>query len=232
LGLFQQNVHTSDTTFLVSKPDSWPHPVLTPDGLFLLFSQSDSADTSGKSRRIMRVPVGGGPISFVLAGDYSSFDCALRANVCALSQTKDGKEVFTFLDPFKGRGADFAQASPHTGGWRLSPDGKTIALFLGFEQSNIQFISVNGGTSREVEIPNSRLQLLAWSPDNHHLYLSGGLGVSWVILRAGLDGKFKTLSEAKLGQGWLGLYGPSPDEHYLSYSLRKWEDNAVLLENF
>jgi hypothetical protein len=180
----------------------------------------------------MRVPVGGGPISLVLAGDYSSFDCALRANVCALSQTKDGKAVFAFLDPFKGRGADFAQAGLHTGDWRLSPDGKTIALFLGYEQSKIQFISVDGGTSRDVEIPNSRLQWLAWSPDNQHLYLSGGLGDSWVILRAGLDGKFKILSEVKGGQGWLFLYGPSPDEHYLSYLLRSVEDNAILLENF
>jgi eukaryotic-like serine/threonine-protein kinase len=231
-GLFQQNVNTSDATFLASKPDPYPGAVLTPDGLNLLFSQSDSAGTSGKSRRIMRVPVGGGPVSLVLAGDYWWFDCASRANICALSQTKDGKEVFAFLDPFKGRGADFAQASPHTNVWRLSPDGKTIALFLGPEQSKIQFISVNGGTSRDVEIPNSRLQSLAWSPDNQHLYLSGGLGDSWVILRAGLDGKFKMLSEAKQGEGWLILYGPSPDEHYLSYNLRKSENNAVLFENF
>ena len=232
LGLFQQNVHTSDTTLLASEPDSWPQPVLTPDGLSLLFSQSDSAHTSGKSQRIMRVPVGGGPISLVLAGDYGSFDCALRANVCAVSQTKDGKNVYAFLDPFKGRGADFAQAGSHTGRLRLSPDGQTIALFLGSEQSKIQLISVDGGTSRDVEIPNSRLQSLAWSPDNRHLYLSGGLGDSWVILKAGLDGKFKILSEVKGGQGWLLLCGPSPDEHYLSYLLRNWESNAMLLENF
>jgi Tol biopolymer transport system component len=141
-GLFQQDMRTSEMTLLASKPDPLPSPVLTPDGLFLLFSQSDSADTSAKSKRIMRVPVGGGPTSLVLAGDYSSFDCALHANVCAVSQTKDGREVFAFLDPFKGREADFAQTSPHNGVWRLSPDGKTIALFLGVEQSKIQFISV------------------------------------------------------------------------------------------
>ena len=231
-GLFRQDLRTSDTTLLVSKADIYPQPVLTPDGLSLLFAQSNSGDTSGKSKRIMRVPADGGTTPLVFAGDYWWFDCALQANVCALSQTKDEKEVFAFLDPFKGRGVDFAQASPHSGIWRLSPDGKTIALFLGLEQSKIQFISVKGGPSRDVEIRNSRLQSLAWSPDNQHLYLSGALGDSWVILLAGLDGKFKTLLKVKLGQGWLSLQGPSPDEHHLSYILRNWVNNAVLLENF
>jgi Tol biopolymer transport system component len=231
-GLYQQNLRTTDMTVLASKPDPLPSPVLTPDGSSLLFSQSDSADiTSGKSKRIMRVPVDGGPTSLVLAGDYSSFDCASHANVCVVSETKDDKNVFAFLDPFKGRGADFAQTNPRTGLWRLSPDGKTIALFLGLVESKIQFISVSGGPARDVEIPNSGLQSLAWSRDNQHLYLSGALGDSWVILRAGLDGKFKVLLAVKAGQ-WLNLEGPSPDEHYLSYTLRNSENNAVLLENF
>jgi serine/threonine protein kinase len=128
-GLYQQNLRTTDMTLLASKPDPLPSPVLTPDGSSLLFSQSDSADiTSGKSKRIMRVPVDGGPTSLVLAGDYSSFDCASHANVCVVSETKDDKNVFAFLDPFKGRGADFAQTNPRTGLWRLSCGWRIVVL--------------------------------------------------------------------------------------------------------
>ena len=72
----------------------------------------------------------------------------------------------------------------------------------------------------------------AWHGPNQHLYVSGGLGPVWVILRVGLDGKFKKLSETAGGEGWLSLGGPSPDEHYLAYTFVTWEANAVMLENF
>ena len=232
LGIFQQNLRTRNTEPLVSGPNRYRRPVLTPDGLSLLFTQTDSGGTSGNSMSIMRMPIGGGPATLVLKGTYS-YDCALRANVCVLSYIKDDKRAFAYLDPVKGPGRDFAQAATTSmPEWRLSPDGKNIALFPEQEQSKIQILPVDGSRSQYIDITGVRLQSLAWSSDNQHLYVSGGLGPGWVILRVGLDGKFQKLSETAGGEGWLFLAGPSPDEHYLSYGLRTLEANAVMLENF
>jgi len=229
-GIFGRNLRTRDTTLLVSEPYSYSSIVPTPDGLALLFDLKDSGDTTGSSLRVMRAPLSGGPPALALHG-YYSYDCALNANVCVLSQNKDQKRVFAIFDPLKGRGPDVAQASTSSV-WRLSPDGRNVALFLGAEQRKIQIIPLDGGPPREIDMNNANVQTMAWSPDNEHLYVSGTLGSNWVILRVGLDGKFTELSEVPAFQGWLFLHGPSPDEHFLAYTLRTWEANAVMLENF
>jgi len=188
-------------------------------------------DSSASSVRIMRMPIGGGPATLVAKGSYS-YDCSPRANVCVLSDIENERRVFALLNPLKGRGPDIAHASSTSAEiWRLSPDGKIIALPLGSEQSKIQFIPLDGSPSYGIDINSAEIQKIAWSSDNQHIYLSGRLGATWAILRVGLDGKFKKLSEVTEGQ-WLGLDGPSPDEHYLAYTFISWEANAVMLENF
>ena len=233
LGIFQQDLRTHVTQPLlsVSPPGHVGNPVLTPDGRSLLFTQTDSVDSSASSVRIMRMPIGGGPATLVAKGSYS-YDCSPRANVCVLSDIENERRVFALLNPLKGRGPDIAHASSTSAEiWRLSPDGKIIALPLGSEQSKLQFIPLDGSPSYGIDINSAEIQKIAWSSDNQHIYVSGRLGATWAILRVGLDGKFKKLSEVTEGQ-WLGLDGPSPDEHYLAYTFISWEANAVMLENF
>jgi serine/threonine protein kinase len=228
-GIFKQNLRAGAAESLVSGVSPFSPLVLTPDGQSLLYDQPDSKDASADSIQIMRVPLSGGPPTLVLKGSFS-YACALLANICLLSQIKDGNRVFSLLDPSKGRGPDVAQASSASTYWSLSPDGKRIALVK--QNSKVSILQLNGGQANDIEIHDAKLQSIAWSPDNQHLYASGRLGSAWVMFRVGLDGSFRRLSEVKLNQSWILLYGPSPDDHYLAYKLRSFDTNAIMLENF
>jgi serine/threonine protein kinase len=227
--IFKQNLRASAAESLVSGVSPFSPLVLTPDGQSLLYDQPDSNDASADSIQIMRVPLSGGPPTLVLKGSFS-YACALLANMCLLSQIKDGNRVFSLLDPSKGRGPDVAQVSSASSYWSLSPDGKRIALVK--QNNKVSILQLHGGQANDIEIPDAKLQSIAWSPDNQHLYASGRLGSTWAMFRVGPDRSFRRLSEVKLNQSWILLYGPSPDDHYLAYKLRSFDTNAIMLENF
>jgi hypothetical protein len=42
----------------------------------------------------------------------------------------------------------------------------------------------------------------------------------------------KSLRQIPGGTGWIWLHNVSPDGRYLTYSLRTWEINVAMLENF
>jgi hypothetical protein len=122
-GIFEQYVRTHETRILVSGPDRYDTPVVSPDGQWLLFTQSSLGDTTGLSARLMRMSMDGGPATVVLPGKFE-FECASKAAVCVMSEITNGQKVFSLLDPLKGRGAVLGQTDPTEGynGWSLSAD--------------------------------------------------------------------------------------------------------------
>ena len=232
-GIFEQNVRTHETRTLVSGPDGYYTPVVSPDGQWLLFTQFSRGDTTGVSARLMRMPMDGGPAAVVLPGKFE-YACASKAAVCVMSEITNGQQVLSLLDPLKGRGLILGRADPATqyNAWSLSSDGKRIALLPDSDHSHIQIIYAGGQGKNVIKLDGWYLQSISWSPDNQRLYVSGHTGQSFKMLLVRPDGSFKSLSELPMGQGWLTAPKPSPDGQYLVYFLRLYEMNVALLENY
>ena len=235
-GIFEQNLQTHQTRTLVSGPDRYGSPAVTPDGQWLLFTRISKGNGSDGSTQLMRMPLNGGAASLVLAGRFD-YACASKADVCVLSEINNNQEVFSVLDPVKGRGPVLAHANPDPvqAIWDISPDGRKIA-FLPATGNNqrgaIQILNVNGQGSSTTNFDGWYLQTVHWSPDNQHLYVSGYVGQSFKIALVGLGGSIKVLLEMSMAQGWPSHPRPSPDGRYLAYEYRTYGGNLVLLENF
>ena len=199
-GIFKQPVRTQETQTLVSGPDSYGSPVATPEGQWLLFTQLSQGDNTGVSARLMRISMNGGPTTLLAKGRFS-YECAVQAHVCVLSEVTKDKRVFSLLDPLKGRGSDLAQTAATSDGWSLSFDGKRIALLPKDQADQIQIISTTDGKTNSIELKDWQLQSISWAPDNQHLFASGFSPSAFSIRLVNLDGKFRELFEVPGGQG-------------------------------
>jgi serine/threonine protein kinase len=237
-GLFRQELRTHATHPLLLGPDSYLNAEFSADGRWLLFAHAPH-DAPPGSMRLMRMPVNGGPAALVLmliglsshqfAGNFL-FQCAQQANLCVLSEVTGDRRSFSLLDPVAGRGADLPLGGAVSDLWSLSFDGKSIAL-MGYQKDTIQVVGIDGTRIPPILLKDAILQNIAWHPDNRHLYVSGFWGAAWRILRVDLDGRFKSVFQVP-GQSWVMLHNVSPDGHYLTYTIRTWEQNAAMLENF
>jgi serine/threonine protein kinase len=225
-GIFRQDLRTKETVALVTGQGNYDDPVISPDGKWLLFSQRDSKDSP---KQIMRIPLGGGAPTFMLSGDLS-VQCAVTATVCVmLEQAKDGQEVFRF-DPVAGRGPHITQTQGDR--WSLSSDGKKIAMLSEAAADRIEILDLEAGTKSGVEVKNWSVQSATWAPDNQHIYISGLSADRFRIALLSLDGNVKNLISPLPSQGWITDPRPSPDGRYLAFFLRRYESNAVMLEDF
>jgi len=234
-GIFEENVRTHEVRTLVSGPNIYIYdtPVVSPDGQWLLFTQTSHGDTTGASAQLMRMPMNGGAATALLSGKFD-YACAPKAAVCVLSEIANGQRVFSTLDPLKGRGPFLgkADATSKYDSWSLSYDGKRIAAVSESDSSHIQIINTEGEGKNLIKLDGFSLQSVSWSPDNQHLYVSGASDASFKILLLDLDGKFKGLAEFPIGQAWPSAPKPSPDGRYLAYFVRLYEHNLALLENY
>ena len=229
-GIFKEDLETHNTQPLVVGPDRYLQPVLSPDGRWLLFTQSRLGDPA--SAKLMRMPLKGGPAELLLAGRFS-YRCAYQADVCVLSEVSNNRRIFSALDPLTGRGRTLAQTDPswNADAWGLSSDARKISL-PGSNPRQIQILDTQSGEKSEIELKGwSNVQWTSWSPDNHRLYVSGVFGSASRVALVGLDGKETTLSDMGSAQWATDLY-PSPNGRYLGYGLRLYEGNVVLLENY
>jgi Tol biopolymer transport system component len=232
-GIFKQNVRTHETQILVSGPDDYRQAVVSPDGQWLLYTQSSPEDNRGASSGLMRMPLNGGSPILVIPGEFS-YSCASQANICVLSEVTRGQRLFSLLDPVKGRGNELAHVASTSDddSWSLSPDGKSIALISKHNGSQIQIVNTANGSTHAIELKDWILQGVSWSPNNQSLYVSGYSESSWKITSVTLGGRIKELLEVPNLQGWLVWPRPSPDGHYLAYFERTYERNVTMLENF
>jgi Tol biopolymer transport system component len=150
-GIFKENLKTHEAQSLAYGP--YYDPVASPDGRWLLFTQSLPGDKTGKSTQLMRMSMDGGPATLVLPGKFS-YRCASKANTCLVIDVTKNQRVISSLDPVKGRGSDLAMADLCLGesGWSISPDGKSIASLSNTDPSQIQIINAETGRTSAIEM--------------------------------------------------------------------------------
>ncbi len=170
---------------------------------------------------------------FLEVAGHLSYRRASQANLCVLSEIVKDQRVLALLDPLKGRGPNLARAEVAWNDYRWSPsaNGKKIALLSDSDPGHIQILDTEGGRKSAIGLKGWQVQSTSWSPDNQHLYVSGGFGSGFRVASVDLNGKVKSLLDVPMGQGWPADPQPSPDGHYLGYVLRLFEANVVMLEN-
>jgi Tol biopolymer transport system component len=138
------------------------------------------------------------------------------------------------FDPIEGRGQRITRTKELTrrSHWNLASDGKKISMFSESALDRIEILDLQGGRKSLVELKNWTVQAVAWSPDNRHLYISGQVGDEFQIASVGLDGTVKSVVSGPVGPAWITAPRPSPDGRYLAFTLRRYETNVVMLENF
>ena len=225
---------------------------ISPDGSWILYmsipDSEDSADTNtstpdpktdhrpAPTRRIMRVPISGGPPTLVLSGNFEGPRCAKSpATLCAVAErSTDRKELaFIAFDPVKGRIRELAkfQTDPKADyQWDFSPDGTRIAI-LKPRDGRVQIISLNGHAPQQITVKErDTLSGVNWAADGKGFFVSSFENRGPVLLHMDLQGNTHFLWRHP---GGVEIYGvPSPDGRHIA--IRGWsvESNLWMMENF
>src|SRR6202022_2681442 len=93
-GIFKEDVRTHERQSLVVGPDRYDSPVISPDGKWLLFTQTSTDGSAGETARLIRMPVDGGSAALVLSGKFS-YKCASQGNVCVLSEVLNDQRILS-----------------------------------------------------------------------------------------------------------------------------------------
>jgi len=234
--IFKQDISQKDAEVVVTSPEDEWHPNLSPDGAFIMYLVSEKRGEPAK--RLMRIPVGGGPPERVLSGEkIKNFSCAREANLCVVAEEVEGKQVLAKFDPLKGRGEKLPMAEVPEA-TILSPHGRLIEkMKSGPEGLYIRVRSLAGGPVQELTFKNltREYHLQGWSLDGKGIYVFDwpGLASEFTALYLALDGYSHVFWNRGTSAGW-SSDGPifSPDGRHLAYTVVTYESNAWMLENF
>jgi Tol biopolymer transport system component len=224
--------------FLATEEDEYPSR-LTPGGSELLCVQTIRAHSSQKKRRLLAVPVAGGP-SRILADSVEGFPglvCTVAPDtLCLIGQQVGEEVVLRKLDLQRGIGKEMfrIKAGPQLS-LDLSPDGRLIAVVDGQVGKSIRLLDVATGSERVV--PNKftgMIQRVRWSRDGRWLYVSGMVGTPYYWLRrVGLDGRDEMLWKSGSDPiRWASDPSPSPDGQRVAFTVVEFGADMWMIEGF
>jgi len=257
--VYRQGLQQRVAEPIVASAAAETNPVLSPDGMFLLFKLHIPG--SSPETRLMKVPLTGGASERVmdLTASGQTFRCGREPQApCVLAERHANEIVFSTFDLAAGRGRVVARVAPQVlttsswawkmSGWDLSPDGSRIAILhmsgkpLGEkggpredvrDQGVIRIIPVAGDPVTDIPLPNlTEAYTLGWSADGNSLLVSasrGGEPGEMLVLRVDMQGRADVLLNTTVPHYYARA---SPNGKYLALGRQAWEENAWLLENF
>jgi serine/threonine protein kinase len=213
---------------------------VTPDGQNIIYlGPTDEGSQIGGPQPVMRVRLTGGPSHLLFkARDLSLLMCARSpATLCVIAEpTEDRKqEIFTGLDPLKGRGPELARFAldPNDDRWfsDLSPDGTRIAAIRS-PAGPIYLLSLRGQPTQEIHVKGwSNLSEFIWAADGKSLYVTAVEHNRRIILHVDLLGNANVFWQT-LGDSGEVLAYPSPDGRKLALQAWTTSGNMWMMENF
>jgi len=208
----------------------------SPDGQWILYMALPEPRLPGGSVpvRIMRVPASGGPPQLVLTAlGTTDIHCTRApANLCVFDEQRQGRLVFTSVDPVKGRGHELASVDIEPSqitAWDLSPDGSQVVIT---REGRIRLLSLKSGTTTDLAVRGwNGFGFVDWSLDGNALFVSSWTPQDTTLLRVDLDGNAHVLWHQRLN--FLGTTGiPSPDGRHLAVAVFTTDSNVWMIENF
>ncbi len=221
-------------------------PVLTPDGGWLLFRESDHEVARGTvpPGLLRRQPMAGGTPETVLQepGDVKwNYGCGTRQGaICVLSRDEGEDTVFYLLDAQRGKGTEISRIAHKSDlnlvdltQWNVSPDGSRLAYAM--SQKRIGILSTRDRRWHEIAVPQpwDHVQSLAWAADGRSLFVVCWRPDSSDLINLTLEGGARPIwhNGHNLWQ-WIANPLPSPDGKHLALRAWTWDSNVWMLDNF
>jgi eukaryotic-like serine/threonine-protein kinase len=236
-GIFRQSLDGDTAVALVSGSKDLEDGRVSPDGAWLVYTESAPAN-SADPIQVMRVPLTGGPSQLVMTARLiSDFRCARSpSTLCVLSELANDRRqfVFTAFDPLHGRGSELVRIDIATPAklfhWDLSPDGTRICISKN-AQAAIEILSLSSHATQTIHVKDwNNLESLDWAADGKGVFISNGVHGGEVLLHLDLQGNAHVLWRNQGGAWTLGR--PSPDGRHLAIQDFRIEGNIWTLENF
>jgi Tol biopolymer transport system component len=239
--VLKESITTAEPEPLVVGPKAAGLPRLSPDGAWVLYTETEAASANGGAAkyRLMRVPVSGGSPQFVLETrnatvSLGNFNCSRSpANFCVLRESSSDQKRLMLLafDPYTGKQKLLRPIETEFGGM-MSPDGTSYAGATGGQvDSRIRFLSLSGGPDREITVkgwPN--LSSLDWSADGKGFYSCSVSSRGSTLLYVDLQATPQVVWRDRETIGCFGL--PSPDNRHLAIGSVVNNSNIWTVENF
>ena len=229
--LYKHRLSPGTTELFAGGTDRYGAASVSADGTWLI-AATNSPDP--EKRRLLHIPLpGGAPETILTLAGEGEVQCALSGSrICVLSEVIGKQEVFSLVDPVRGRLEEAKFEIPTEGlDWSLSHDGNRIALVENLSHS----VRVMDWKSKRIEViqpipPQTGLQKAAWSANGQQLFVSAFSSSGGRLLEMDATGHTHLLLENHAG--WIGLPLPSPDGKRLAYINVVTESNVTLLEHF
>src|ERR1700730_16353231 len=243
-GIYKQELNRDSAEILVTA-DTTLGARTSPDGRWILYFSVPNEENAGfpdsggsTPRRLMRMPVTGGPPELVLtARFYNSPWCARSpSTLCAFAErTPDRKElVFTAFDPIRGKGHELARFATDPNGdysnWSLSPDGTRIGI-IKTGGNHIYLLPLDGSSVRDLTVTGwTGFNSFDWSVDSNGFFICSTSGLASTLLFVDLNGKPHSLLQQRSSPLTWGV--PSPDGRHLAVLGQEFNGNMWMIENF
>ena len=170
--LFRQGLEETTAEVLVDGRSLYL-PRLNPDGKEVLYLSASLPDNGSHPVSLMRQSLAGGPPQLVLRENgVGNFQCARSpSDLCILSKLAGGSYIFVSFNSELGEGREVTRLTGGFSGWNwtLSPDGRTLALFLNHHQ--IRFLSLDSGVANDVTIDGWSLFNGDWATDGKSIFM-------------------------------------------------------------
>jgi WD40-like Beta Propeller Repeat len=238
-GIFKQAIDGDVVEAVVTGKGITGGARISPDGSWILYQAHNSEEKSPVpgSRKVMRIPVGGGPPEFVMAAVFEGTTHCTNAlaNLCAFAERSADRKriIFTSFDPVKGRGHEltrFRVLPDKDYPWSLSPDGKRIAVLRHLD-SSITILPLAEGTPYRISVKGKGVigeaQLsrgIWWTADGKALIMSSPMKRGTALLRLDLKGNATILWVREGSPGTFAL--ASPDGRHLA--MMAWDVSSNL----
>ncbi|HSU31796.1 MAG TPA: winged helix-turn-helix domain-containing protein [Bryobacteraceae bacterium] len=233
--IYKQGIDETVAEPIVTGSKTPIEPRVSPDGRSILYLVDE--DSSGRSEKLMRIPLSGGPPRQIMAFDGSAdVQCARApATHCMLAKVGNQPQMtVALLDPEDGSTRDSFRRTlgfSFCGGEAISPDGSEIAVMRSdFRKAEIDLYSSSGPLKQNIEVKGwNRLGGLDYSADGKAFY-TGFIGAMYAsLLRIDRSGRVEVLVRRR-GTG-VGTWAiPSPDGRYLAMRTDSSGDNAWMMD--
>jgi hypothetical protein len=215
-------------------------PRLAPDNSTLLYVVWPKLGEPVTPKRLMRVPLAGGPPQTVLQHDgMGNLQCSRPPSTFCLYDSRSSTQLSFFgFDPATGKSEELPQARiqdevPYAYNWSLSPDGKILATAKrdGVQKDpSINLYSLEDGSKRTVTAQAwAGISSIDFAADGRSLWAPAytNTGKS-ALLNIDLKGHTRTvLEDTEMTIGWAI---PAPDGEHLALWKARGHSNVWMLE--